>query len=164
MSVCAVKVYKDRIEMSADSIVTQGYNKQSNCTKMYKVNSLTFASSGYVSELEFFRIFCKTRKPTSADIEGIIDFFAEFSEWKAKKTSNKDCELNNSYLLIFEKKAFRFYDWDCLEVETFEAIGAGYVQARTALYLDKNPEDACKVACKLAVNCSEPVKTFTIKK
>lgn len=162
MSVVALKVYEDRIEMSADSITVQGDTKEGKYTKMYSIGSIVFGSSGYLRESEMFRIFCQTHSPSNSSVEGILDFFNEFESWLGKRYNIK--ELTNSYLLIHKKNAFLFDSYCCLNIKDFDAIGAGYKFARTALYLDKTTKEACEIACKLSVYCEPPVITIIVDK
>ena len=52
MSVVAAKVYDDRIVMSADSILTNGYEKEPNVNfaKIAKINDIILGGVGYGDE------------------------------------------------------------------------------------------------------------------
>jgi len=49
------------------------------------------------------------------------------------------------------------------KINEFSAIGAGEHFALTAMYLDKTPEDAVKIANELCVWCSDPINVILPK-
>jgi len=158
MSIAVVKIHKDKIELGADSIIIRGdtLNNRDNDAKLKKIEEgFCFASAGLAMEIEMFFLFCKTRKPSGNEEEDILNFFEEFREWLYKKTDMS--KIGNSFLIVFEGKAFYFHKYYIKEVKDFEAIGAGRDFALAALYLEKTVKEAVKVACDLSVYCAEPV-------
>jgi len=164
MSVACVKIYNDRIVLGADSIAVYGdMQEKQKDSKIRKINDCSgFASSGYAKEIEFFYIFCKTHQPSHNTIEGIIDYFFEFSNWKKKKID--DDKIENSYIFVYKGESYYFYDYHVLEIKDFHAIGAGYQYATTALYLNHTVGEAIKISCDLSIYCEMPVNIFEFHK
>lgn len=160
MSVACVKIYNDRIVLGADSIIVYGeMQEKQKDSKIRKINDFSgFASSGYAKEIEFFYIFCKTHQPSQNTIEGIIDYFFEFSNWKKKKID--DDKIENFYIFVYKGKCYYFNDFYVSEIRDFCSIGAGYQYATTALYLNHTVEEAIKISCDLSIYCETPVNIF----
>lgn len=165
MSVVAVKVYDDRIEMAADSIIVCGARKElfyGTHVKMNQVNDMVIGTSGTCEEGGLMWLYAKNHRPIAATERDVLEFFMEFVEWKKDKSSQPT--LGNHYLLIYENKAFYIQNFLVLEVDQYSAIGAGADYALAALYLDKSPSEAVKVACDLSCYVSEPILTYTVAK
>ena len=165
MSVGCVKIYEDKIVLGADSIIVYGERQEKHKdAKIKKIDeNFGFASSGTAKELEFFGIFCKTHKPSHNTIEGIIDYFFEFSTWKKKKVD--DDRIENSYILVYDRKVYFFIDYYVTSVVDYKALGAGVDYATTALHLGHSVEESIKIACELSIYCELPsnIIEFTIK-
>ena len=164
MSVACVKLYDDTIVLGADSIMIYGYMQEKNKdAKIRKINDYSgFASAGFAKEIEFFNIFCKTHQPSHNTIEGIIDYFFEFSNWKKKKID--DDKIENQYIFVYKGKSYSFYEYHVAEIKDFYAIGAGYQYATTALYLNHTVEQAIKISCSLSIYCEMPANIFEFHK
>lgn len=162
MSVVAVKIYKDKIEMSADSILVCGDRKEiffGKHTKIKEINGMIIGTTGTAEEEGLMWLYAQNHSPLSDSEKDILDFFVEFVSWKSGK-STSTC-LDNQYLLIYKNKAFHIHNFLVLEVDNFSAIGAGADFALAALYLDKTPYEAVKVACDLSCYVAEPIITYT---
>jgi len=164
MSVACVKLYDDTIVLGADSIMIYGDMQEKNKdAKIRKINDYSgFASAGFAKEIEFFNIFCKTHQPSRNTIEGIIDYFFEFSNWKKKKID--DDKIDNQYIFVYKGKSYSFYEYHVVEIKDFYAIGAGYQYATTALYLNHTVEQAIKISCSLSIYCEMPANIFEFHK
>ena len=162
MSVVAVKIYEDKIEVAADSIMVKGWTQTNKYSKLHFINDMYIGTSGTAEEGSLFRIYCSTRKPEQATESAIIMFFSEFADWKNNKTGSSN--LQNEYIFIFNGKVFEVQRFHVLEIKDFSAIGAGMDFALAALYLGSNVEDAVKVACELSVYCEAPVEHYIINK
>ncbi len=164
MSVACVKLYDDTIVLGADSIMIYGDMQEKNKdAKIRKINDYSgFASAGFAKEIEFFNIFCKTHQPSRNTIEGIIDYFFEFSNWKKKKID--DDKIENQYIFVYKGKSYSFYEYHVVEIKDFYAIGAGYQYATTALYLNHTVEQAIKISCSLSIYCEMPANIFEFHK
>ena len=163
MSVVAVKVTDEKIEIGADSILVYGNTQEKHkLSKIEEVNGMIIGSVGSAQEGALFRMYSRTRKPRSADCESIVDFISDFHDWMKEKTG--DNELGNDHLLVFEKKVFAINGYYVKEVDDYDAIGAGMDFALSALYLGKSCRDSIKASCHLSVYCEEPINMFEVKK
>ena len=163
MSVVAVKVYEDKIEIASDSITLFGnLTIVDKFTKLDKVNSMIIGFVGYLEEGSLMRHYASTRKPKSNRESDILDFMVEFAEWKQSKT--KTFSLSNCYIIVYEKKVFYTQDFLVSEISDFFAIGAGQDFATTALYLNHSAVEAVGITCQLCNDCALPVNKFVVKK
>ena len=167
MSVVAARRYENELFFAADSIRTSGITQETSRVagheqgKLFQVNDLVIGSVGYVMELSFMQLFARNHKPTAPTIEAVLDFMLEFYAWAKSKDS--DFGRHNSYLIGMEKEIFRVTDSYLVEtINEFSAIGAGEDFALTAMYLEKNPEEAVSIASRLCIYCSEPITTFHV--
>lgn len=165
MSVVAVKVYENKIEMSADSIIVCGGRQElyyGNHTKMIQINDMIIGTSGSCEEGGLMWMYAQNHRPVSASERDVLEFFVEFVNWKKDKSSCST--LNNHYLLAYDGKVFHIQNYMVLEVDKFAAIGAGADYALAALYLDKGAPEAAKVACDLSCYVAEPIFTYVMER
>jgi ATP-dependent protease HslVU (ClpYQ) peptidase subunit len=163
MSVVACKVTKDGYEIASDSISVRGYTQTRNnskLSKLFKVNGLVIGSVGTAEEAALLRLFAATHKPASEAESALLEFWAEFSEWKHKKTDKR--EIENHYLIGLGHKIFHIEQWLIDQVITYEAIGAGMDFALAALYLGHDVEKAVETAIELSVFCASPVQVIRV--
>lgn len=161
MSIVAVKVSTDKIEIASDSITVRGWtqSKDSNkFSKLVKINDIIIGAVGLAEESSLLQIFCSTHKPEDTTESSIVGFFSEFSEWKNKKTSKST--LENDYLLVIGGHVFQIERFFVQEITDFTAIGAGRDFALAALYLEHDVRKAVEVACELSVFCEQPIKVY----
>lgn len=165
MSVVATRVYADRIEIAADSQITWGMTQTSDYNvKLFATElGITVGGCGPMQDISLFKIFLRTRVPSSATEDGIIDLMHEFNQWlnDHAEVSTPD-EEDAAYHLIYDRKAFAIQRYNVREITSFDAIGAGMDYALTAMELDRSPQDAVKIACKLNIFCAEPVSAVTV--
>jgi ATP-dependent protease HslVU (ClpYQ) peptidase subunit len=165
MSIVAVKVNKDTIDIASDSIIVRGWSQSKSINKYAKlieVNNMVIGSTGTAQESSLFWVFCATRRPEQATESSLITFFSEFSDWKHSKTDN--AFLENEYILVIDKKVFTMHEFFIEEIVSYTAIGAGMDFAITSMYLGNNVQKAVEVACELSIFCELPVKSITINK
>ncbi|GAB4208197.1 MAG: hypothetical protein Fur006_66810 [Coleofasciculaceae cyanobacterium] len=167
MSVVAARKYSDKLVFAADSICVSGYflKETQRVTgtergKLFEVNNMIIGSVGYTMELSFMQIFARNHSPAAPTIEAVLDFILEFYSWAKGKDS--DFGRRNEYLLGIDGEIFRVSDSYLVQrINEFSAIGAGEHFALTAMYLDKSPEEAVKIANELCIFCSEPINVIT---
>lgn len=166
MSVVAVKNYKDKIVIGADTQGTRGvsYDKLAKLFKEDEYN-LFWGTSGSGAELSAYQVFLKTHKPAENNQKGIHEHFVEFMKFKQEYTGN--LEINNSYLIIYETKAY--YIGGNLYVEQIEenkeeAIGSGYRESKAALMLGHTMKEAIQIACDSNIYCNEPITIHEVGK
>lgn len=163
MSVVAVKVEKDKIIIGADSILVSGYTQEKDkFAKLFQNEWMVVGDVGDAQEGALFQIFSKTRKPRESSVEAITEYMFDFFQWNKEKTENNG--LSNSYIIIFDHKAFLVEGFYVKEVKDYAAIGAGMDFALAALYLGSSVNDAIKTACHLSILCEEPINIITVKK
>ncbi|NJN30404.1 MAG: hypothetical protein HC824_08200 [Synechococcales cyanobacterium RM1_1_8] len=167
MSVVAARRYENELFFCADSIRVSGITQETSRVagheqgKLFQVNDLVIGSVGYVMELSFMQLFARNHKPAAATVEAVLDFMIEFYAWA--KNKDGDFGRHNNYLIGMEQDIFRVTDSYLVEViNEFSAIGAGEDFALTAMYLDKNPEEAVAIANRLCIFCSDPILSIHI--
>lgn len=165
MSIIAVKVTPEKIEIASDSIVVRGntQDKSSNTfSKLIKINDLIIGSSGFAQESSLLSIFCATRRPEQATESAVLNFFSEFVDWKRNKID--DATIVNDYIFVVDKRAFYIESFFVEEIINFSAIGAGSDYALAALHLGHSVSKAVEVACELSVYCEKPIKLYEVFK
>ena len=163
MSIVCCRVKEKVIEIAADSITVRGYTQEKgkdNYSKLCEVNGMIIGSVGLCSENGMLQIFASTRKPAAPSEDAILNFIAEFTEWKKKKTDKY--ELENHYIIAFEGKVFMINQFWVKEITSYEAIGAGMDYALSALYLGFDVTKAVEVACELSIYCEMPTHKLTM--
>ena len=161
MSVIAGKVYESDIVISADSIIVRGDAQRTNFTKLVSVNDMLIGCVGLCEESGLMFQFAKTHKPETASERDILSFFVEFAKWKKEFVS---AEIENEYLIAYDKHLFSVEGLFVKEVEDFEAIGAGKDFANAVMYLGRTPQEAVKVACSLCCFAAEPITTLEMER
>lgn len=165
MSVVAVKVYKDKIQIAADSIIVYGENSKktdSTFSKLVKVNNMVIGSAGVAEESSLMAHYADTHKPLAANEKDILSFIIEFSQWKSGIVG--DSKIENDYIIVYDGKAFFIQGMLVFEIDNYDAIGAGMDFANAAMYLGHTPKEAVKVACELSCWVAEPIVEFEEKR
>ena len=157
MSVVCVRVYDDKIQIAADSILTRGWSKRtdSKFAKLARINNIIVGSVGTAQECSLMWHFMETHNPKEATEKSVLDFVIEFSKWKDDYGSGK--EIKNTYLLVFDGKCFLIEGSFVYEITNYCAIGAGEDFANAALYLGHTSKEAVKVAAELSCYVAEPI-------
>lgn len=166
MSVLAVKNYKDKIVIGADTQVTRRMTMD-KITKLFvdENKNLYYGMAGSCDEVTAFQVFLKTNIPAGSTIKDLHEFFTKFAKFKKNFTGN--WKLDNYYLIVFENIPY-FVDNGLYikEIKTgdYKAIGSGYVETETVLYLGKIVKESLEVACEKNIYCNTPIDIYTIKK
>lgn len=159
MSVVACRITDTGFDIASDSITTRGatQTRGANTThsKLWQHNGLIVGGVGYAEETSLLRLFVRTHMPLAATELDLLTFFAEFSDWKNKRTGKSG--VKNTYLLGYEGKAFFIDDGFINQITTYEAIGAGEDFALAALYLGHTAKEAVETAIELSIYCEAPV-------
>lgn len=165
MSVVAARVYDDRIEVAADSIIVygdDGAKRTGTFSKLERINDMIIGSCGYAREISLMWQFAKTHKPETATERDVLTFMTEFMKWK-----NDFCgksEMENAYIIAYQGRLFEIEEAFVNKVNDYTAIGAGMDFATAALYLNQSPRAAVKVACDLNCFVAEPIISYDMKK
>lgn len=157
MSVVCAKVYEDRIEFASDSILVNGWTKntQGDFSKMVTINNMIIGSTGTAVESSLMWHFAKTHRPESPTERDVLTFVAEFSKWKRENYGQP--EIGNTYLLAYEGKLFLIEKMFVYEVTKFQAVGAGEDFALAVMHMGNSARDAVQVACDLSCFVAEPI-------
>ena len=157
MSVVCAKIYNDKIQISADSIRTNGKSKRTDTgsCKLVRANNMIVGSTGSAQEGSLMRHFIKTHRPKEATEKAVLDFMVEFSKWK--KDYGDGDEVENSYILAYDKKCFEIECMFVCEITNYCAVGAGSDFATAALYLGHSPREAVRVSAELSCCVAEPI-------
>ena len=107
MSVVAAKVYDNNIQMSADSILTNGWEKDpnTNFTKIISLNDMIVGSVGNADECSLMWLYMENHQPLNATEREILNYFTEFGKWKSDISGTRD--IKNSYLMAFGGHLFQ---------------------------------------------------------
>lgn len=164
MSVIACRVSQNSFEIAADSITVRGYTQTKGQTsthsKLYEANDMVVGSVGYAEENSLFRLFVETHRPAQANEYSLLEFMAEFSDWKKKRTTTGN--IDNSYMIGFSGFVYTVESWHVERIKSYMAIGAGMNFALAALYLGNTAKKAVETAIELSIYCEAPI--LVIKK
>jgi len=164
MSVVAVKIYKDKIVIGADSFVGFNYDTQlkDKNVKIFSHKEITIGTVGYTTDCSLMRVFSRDKKPSRSDEEAMTEYIVEFIDWCKKKDVNYKMESN--FMIVFKSKAFLVAGLYVKQIKKYEAMGAGMNMAQTALALGKSVREALEIACELSIYCEKPLNIYEIKK
>jgi len=164
MSIVAVKIDKDYIEIGSDSIIVSDATQDKGTNKYHKLLKISddyiIGSVGLCEECSLFQLFCNTRKPEQSTELSILHFISDFAGWKNIKTQNYS--IKNHFIIVFNNRVFRIQGFFVQEIVNFDAIGAGRDFALTALHLGHDVETAIEIACELSIYCEKPIKKFKV--
>lgn len=157
MSAVCAKVYNDKIWVAADSIIINGYSKNTkgDFVKLARINEMIVGGVGVVTELGLMWQYMRTHKPASPTVADVLEFMTEFSRWKNNLIG--DNSVNNCHLLAYNGKLFYIEGILPYEVNSFASIGAGSDFGNAAMHLGHTPREAVEVACQLSCYVAEPI-------
>lgn len=170
MSVVAVKNYKDKIVIGADSFVgiAWGMQKKEKMAKLACVNkNIVIGTVGYTKDHFLLKTFASAVQLKNNTEDGVLDYMGQYHKWVKDKMNQLDVKIDDSHhILIFKNKVYEFNNYDIFEIKEGEgrAIGAGLYFAQTALHLGKTVKEGIEVACELSIYCEKPVNIIEIKK
>lgn len=163
MSVVAVKVDDEKIEVAADSICVRGWQsmRTDQMCKLMDINQMIIGGVGLAQDNSLMFRFAQTHRPESSTEKDILAFMVEFIAWRKTYSSSA---LENSYILVCDNRAWRIDEMLICEVTNYDAIGAGRDFANAAMYLGHSAQEAVKVSCELSCYVAEPIVHFTLFK
>lgn len=165
MSIICCRIDKEEITIASDSITVRDWTQEKGKDKFAKlaeINGMIIGGAGIAEETCLLQIFCQTRKPEAATEQGILIFLSEFAAWKKNKTEKY--KIDNSYIILFDGKAFYTCDFFVKEISCYEATGAGMDYALSALYLGHDVVKAVETACELSIYCEKPVIKMSMRR
>lgn len=165
MSVVAIKVTSDSIEIAADSIGVQGTTQEKDPgNKIFKIREgLILGSCGTSAMGLLMREHLTFHEPKENTLWGWLACVKAFIKNCKELGTDLDPD-SNAFLVICDGRAWYSYGLHVKEVTTFHAIGAGADFALTALHLGQNATQAVNVACELCTQCERPITLFTLPK
>lgn len=170
MTVLIAVNQKDKIILGADSCTFRGYNKidlnnHKGRSKIEQINDIIFCSTGRVAEINNFLLYCSTRKPESNSLISIQRFFNEFGTYLTEMVK-KELQIENNYFLVYKEKLFCYNNGAVNEIliDDYATLGAGWLEAYTALYLGKTAREAIQVSIDLNVYAGGEPQVLEITK
>lgn len=158
MTVVAVKILRNHIEIACDSCVSYWYRNKmewstksviKDFSKIFTTNWVTVGCSWLLEHSIWLKEHLKTNLPKSATLDDMESFFLKF--YKERKEKNSSFEASEStFIMIFSWKVFRVSWYLIYEVTEYDAIGSWMFEARTALYLWFGAKKACETASELS--------------
>jgi ATP-dependent protease HslVU (ClpYQ) peptidase subunit len=162
MTVAAVRKYKDKIIIAADSQTSWGnVGKTLDTIKIIQEENFIAACAGSGMDSDLFRAYLRTHKPKAANENDLVDLLSEFVDWKNKRTGQSDISLQT--LFIMDSRIFTI--WNCGVEERkgeFAAIGCGMFLALGAMEIGADPIKAVEVAIKHDLYCGGEVTSVEI--
>jgi ATP-dependent protease HslVU (ClpYQ) peptidase subunit len=159
MSVVACRVTEKGFEIASDSITVRGHTQTrgqtSTHSKLYETNDVVVGSVGSAEENSLFRLFVETHRPAHANEDAILEFMAEFSDWKKKRMDRSN--IDNDYMIGFSGLVYTVESWHVERIKSYMAIGAGMSFALAALYLGHTAKKAVETAIELSIYCEAPI-------
>ena len=159
MSVVACRVSPNSFEIASDSISVRGFTQTrgqtSTHSKLYETNDVVVGSVGSAEENSMFRLFVETHRPAQANEHSMLEFMAEFSDWKKKRMDRSSIE--NAYIIAFSGAVYTVESWHVERIKSYMAIGAGMDFALAALYLGTTAKRAVETAIELSILCEAPI-------
>lgn len=143
MTVLVAFKTKDKIILGADTKSFSGDWFKQDCRKIFHENGMIVASTGCISTMQLFQLYCNSRKPESNSILGITRFFVEFEVYCKDILKKTDFKNENSCFMIYDKKLFKF----CVAVSEiqeneFVTLGIGRQEAYMSMFIEKDVKKA----------------------
>lgn len=175
MTVIAVKVKKDLIEIASDNQTSWNRNKKEKANnsdnemksfgKLYQTNGMTIGMAGSVAHIGLFYVFSKTHKPKNKDRDSVLDWVLEFKTYAKDKAGINFNDLNFGGILVFEGLAFVFYDDTSVYiVDEFDSIGSGRWLCLGSLNVGSTIKEAISTSIKYDLFCGGEIHKLSIKK
>ena len=166
MSAIAVRVYRDRIEVAADSICTSSEQTMINdaerkCSKLFRHKDILVGGAGRSAEIGLLRRYMKDHELQDLNEDSILEFLIGFMKQKSN-IPNDDGKIHNRYIFASAGKCYSTCDLFVFKVDDYYAIGAGDDFARGALYMGASPKEAVRAACHMCVYATEPIQVESI--
>ena len=164
MSEVAARIYEDRIEIAADSIITRGDNKlngaENKRPKLFEINGMIVGIVGDGEDISLFRYYLKEHPIEEFDEYGITEFLLDFKKWK--KDVYPDDDTLSRFIIGYEGKCYSSDGISAFRIDDYFAIGAGDDHALGALHAGASPQEAVKAACDLCIYACEPILVESI--
>lgn len=166
MSVLAVRVLENSIEIASDSLVTQYNSLQSefeNC-KLFKISdNFVIGGVGYLRDLSLIKMYAMDHKPSNNDFKNIFLYISEYVEYIRKHYPEYD-PIESSYYIIYNGKCYRADGgYDLVEITDVDAMGSGMEPAYAVLLMGHDVFDAVEIACKVNPYCGGEIVKYEVE-
>jgi len=170
MSVIAVKVYDDKIEIAADSQATVADDTYKvvlgrKDSKLFVSDNIILGAAGEYENISMLKTFLKINPQDIHSVEDVYEFLKIFRKWEREI---KGTEVNNdqSFILVTNGKAFYINCFEVQEVEAHMSIGTGGRISTTVMNYNpkESAENAVKQAIKEDIYCGGPIICYTMDK
>jgi hypothetical protein len=171
MSVIAVKVYDERIEIAADSQATSNSHREvldEKNAKLFVCGNMIIGVSGYYRSIPMLRAYLEKNPQDIHSIVGVYEFLKNFRIWEKeiKDTESSDDSDDQNLIIVTNGKAFYIDNYEVKEVSRSEAIGSGSLVA--SVIMDYDPYTsvctAVKAAIKHDIYCGPPIVHYIMEK
>ncbi len=172
MTAIAVRKYKDKIVISADTQTTHGDNKKTgiekekmfhNTKKINKIGDVIVGGAGRVKKIRYFARFLETHKVKDNSFNGVDNLMMDFEEWCKTRDPKGDEEGSVHLILIIGGKIFLYTENGFLqEINEYGAIGSGMYLCIGAMYHGGTPEKAIEAAKEFDLYCGGETQTIEI--
>ncbi len=161
MSVVAVQVTKEYVEIAADTQMSRN-NVIQQGSKMFQDDTGTvFAFTGVAEEGTLLRVYA-AEMPLVKDTDGdIVEYFHNFSHFLLK-FRDEWCAPENSYVVVKNGKAWTVDGFFVDRIVEYASIGSGSEFALSAMSMGASVEKAIEVAAKFDMYCNTPVEVIRI--
>jgi hypothetical protein len=167
MSVLAVRVLEDSIEIASDSLVTYGMRVQSEIEdcKLFKISdNFIIGGVGYLRDLSLMKMFATDSKPSDNSYKSIFLYVSDYISY-IKKHYDEYSPEDSIYYVIYDGKCYRIDGgYDIQEVTDIDSIGSGYESANAILLYGGNVVDAVKIACQVNPYCGGDIFKYEVKR
>jgi len=170
MTAIAVRKYKDKIVISADSQVTHGRHKYGtseksrifgDTVKIVRKGDIVVGTSGLVKKANYFKMYIETHVPKDSSFDSVDLFLLEFEDWYVSKKKGQDDDVLGIIFIVDN----RIYQNSCgltEEIMVFGATGSGTYLCIGALSQGASPQEAIEVAKDFDLYCGGETQTITI--
>ena len=167
MSIVAVKKYKDKIVIGADSQTTSGnLADRKDISKLDRIDKdLVIGHTGLAADFTLLKMFLRGRKIKGNTEDSILEVLLEFHKFAVGYFKAGEYAPDTSaYIFVYRGKIFFTQGYYIKQIKGFYAAGCGRDFALTALELGADVKKAIQVACKYDTSCGLPTKIMIINK
>ena len=167
MSVVAVKVSDNYIEIASDSLVTE-YNsiqkEMLNC-KLYKIaDNFVIGGVGYLKDLSLLKMYATDHYPSDNKYKSIFTYMSDYIEYIRKYYSNYSPE-HSSYYIIYNGVCYMVDGgFDIVEIDDIHSIGSGLEPAYACLLMGSSIKKAIEIASQVNPYCGGEITYYKIKR
>ncbi|HPQ79747.1 MAG TPA: hypothetical protein PLG47_04805 [Candidatus Dojkabacteria bacterium] len=165
MSIICGRVYEDRIEIAADSCITDETVENTticNSPKLVKIDNIVVGACGYHSDALLLFSFIEENIEEFKKISCVKDLMVLTKKYRLYNEEYQGKkELESVFAILVNGKLYESKYFCICEIKEFCALGIGYQCALGSLEYGASPTEACKIASKYLLACKPPIITYT---